>query len=1105
MDSFNSHFTILDLVDHSGNEFSVLFRNDTGTVINHDIKAFQNQINETTAKNVPISEKNEYYSIVLEHFIDKPNVHDQEKSLYLVSPSVDLKGLKVQDYKTCSICFTHFLTGPIVDHIIQCFKKMSGETLSRSAASKRASNDRGFCFITNDGRYLYVLIKPRLSFKIPPPPLDPHLCEDGFVGEYRLDKLFEDKDFAIKCQIIPEVEKLLSDQVFNFLEKKRPVFASHNPVLLLFNTSNIRVGVLSTFSHKRYSASISPVVFLLAVVDEEFAFLLEDFGFDKFNKVLFEKLCADNNHFMSTLMKAIYYCFIDPVQSCYKTSYHRCNIFKSMRCFLNYIVYDGLVAMNRLDISLFKNYENNILVFENAASINMSYHQTLPQNDIIQKGHDTVLIGGARFSVSLFKQMVLKLFDEYNSILSVYLPPDLRDIDSIMTIFTFNVKDDHSNTDHGYTPFDTPFIVNKKMEYLDSFKKNLKGYNIFILTTLLRLSNLVALMIQLTVGPPYRIAELSHIRYRNVGNIKRSLLFCPEQRTFDINLTYNNSKSPSHRYNSFYKSMPPEVAKYLVHLLVVIRPIVDNLLGQEPPLHHLEPIAPEDDIDDLFDDDDDKGIPNDEISCNLDTTLNCYAFVTVTEKLSYSDFTNNLTKLALKHFKQTWRGRTLRQALYFLAVGNVTEPRSEAFRNEIIRMSGLSPDAYNDMFQVKKPDTSLKTQKEISTEWHLALGFGDPLNLSPELSMSAELRLIVSRQEFLSSKKLMDAGRDVMGKAFSFCSQEVERACLHIYSTMDRVLVNTPTGSGKSLTYLLPAWLESKAGSPYITVVVIPSSQLDQAYENTKNILSTRKYQLESDANAFYDTEILIVEMDKYPEFTKILRQFETEEMPRYIRRIVIVDFHLIARGYYCRPYLMNFINSFNKPFSFVFLSATVNQQLFQFTTDDMNRHIECFKERTVNRDILHTQVECTSVPQLVGYIKEHELYGKIVILINNKPVADSLAAKLGCLCFSAKFRLKDPRKAQEVYDSFKNPTNPGDNIIVCTSAFSIDLEGEGVTHAIIAFGTARGSHFQFKCLEVWNTFNESNKGGFAFQDSPIRGFIFFSFSSSSVVIFHFL
>lgn len=1061
MDSFFDHFAIVDLCDNEGFKFSLLVSNTKGTIISP--YNLLDSIKYTSAKGAPFSLKKEYSEFVKDYFAEKPNVHETQ-SIYFVKHGFNFKSIKFRDYKSCSICDEYFLTRSAVDHIISCAATTTGETLDKSDAAAKTIIRKGFFFKTDDGAGLYVILKDSHYYSVPPNPPTPDLIEDAFVREKQLLRYLDDP-LASKCQIPKETNVVLWKAVCDFFQLERAVFTGDNPILLLFLDTNLNDTVLSAGTHLNYAAFVTPILFLLAVVDETFSFLLSDFDLSRFNQLAFERLCCSENLFIPSLIKAIYFCFIVPSKRIFKDSIYRCNVFKSIRWYLVYITYDGLKKLSSNLRATFDWFNKNTIAFEKVSDTNSKYHETLPQNDVRIDGPGKVYVGGTRYTIDMIRLLVDELAKDYNAIIESFLPAQLHNVEGIMNYFCTHVNDDHSNSAHGYTPFEDSKLRDKLVEYLNIFQKFMaEGAENTTLDKLLYLCRLVCIMVQLTVGPPFRVNELSFIRHRNFGTMKRSLYFNSRDRVFNIQLTYNKNNSLSQKYNCYNKCVPTQVSSYLVHMLFVVRPIVLNLFGEEPNVDYndsflnasipnIDDSINSDDLDDQFADDCE--ISDEVTKIELISVIKSYAFVTHSGKISHSHFTTTLNNFSRKYLKEEWKGRSLRQALCVLTVQGIPHMFPNGIEDIIKQAAGHSPDTHDTIYLRASSGDIPSAELAICRSWHQLLGFDHPLFLHSRQSRFYELHNLVLSLNFLGFKEIDKVGRSLFGPDFSFFSPTIREAAQYIYSCLDKVMVNTPTGSGKSLTYLIPALLEKKAGLPFITVIVVPFvALLNDAFNDIKQHINSRIYDNEHDAALFDDTDILFVQVEHFERFRKVLEQFDSQNIRKFIRRIVIDEFHVLQRDWNYRPQLLLVKNSLSLPFSFVFLSATVNAEIFLTIRQKSSTQIECFKDTTVKTNVMHSQINYHDVRLVVGYLRDVKLVpGKIIILLNDKVKAQNLANALKCLYYSSDLRSGDGKKAIEVYERFKSPKSPGDHTIVCTSGFSTGLNIEGITHAIIAHG----------------------------------------------------
>lgn len=920
MRSFDAYFTILDLTDTNGYDFSLLIENATGSVVNHNTQNFRTNINRTSAKAVPVSDRRSYVSIVRKYFADKPNVHKKAKN-YFISPSSDLKGVKIHNYKLCSICNDHFLKRPIVDHVIKCAARINGDHLSRTAASSKTLKHRGFQFITEDKEILYVIIKDSVTNDS----VNREPIQDAFIRNMQLWDFFNNKELAMRSPVGTNFNVPLRKALLGYFEQQGNISYGDDITLRMFRATNTN-NKLTFKTNDEYSKYVAPILHLLAVLDASFSCLLEDLDLNIFNKLMFEKICSPDSGFTADVMKAIYCCFVDPLKNSFRGQNYTCNMFRAIKRYFMYTAYDGLLSMSEYQPKMFICYSKNILALESVSKINNDYHKMLLQNDNIMRGVDDVNIGGACYSVKFIQSFINSLFVEYKSTVNSYLQENARDIDDTMNFFCSKVKDDHSNTQHGYTPFESKILESKQKEYITSFKNYMKeGTETYTLDRLLYLSNLVCLMVELSIGFSYIIPELGSIRYRNVGTMGRTLFFNSTRRTFNISLTHKVGNNPTQVRNSSYRTIPEKVSSFMVHVLFVVRPIVISLF--ETSVRH-STLAEKID-DDLIEVD--RETIDDELNEDLETIMKSYVFITNSGRITSSHFTGTLSKLSVWFIKQKWVGRSLIEALDKL----VRQTIATLYSGDFLR--GTKQATCHGEIYLRY------TAVNSSKIWHRQLGFGSSSTRGDQISTAPHSYKLSRKHGFISLTNLAIAGKLLLGEDFSFFSQEVEEACRHIYSTLDRVMVNTASGSGKSLTYILPAMLEKKTGLPYMTVVVVPfASLLNYAYD-TKDHLNVGIYDNKSDGSAYDETDILFVQIEQYSKFLSDAQQFDSPKFSRYIRRIVVDEFHVLEQDYSYRSSLLDVKESFDLPYSFVFLSATVNDQIFLSIQNKSDTQTKCF------------------------------------------------------------------------------------------------------------------------------------------------------------------
>ncbi|MDN6160180.1 MAG: DEAD/DEAH box helicase, partial [Staphylococcus equorum] len=339
----------------------------------------------------------------------------------------------------------------------------------------------------------------------------------------------------------------------------------------------------------------------------------------------------------------------------------------------------------------------------------------------------------------------------------------------------------------------------------------------------------------------------------------------------------------------------------------------------------------------------------------------------------------------------------------------------------------------------------------ISEGWHSFLGFST-LDHSGEIrdmavyyravteqksrwrmSMNADLRSIL--KELLVSRQA----------TFRHCQESAIKSIMEANSTIQVVL---PTGGGKSLCFMLPAF-HVRAG---VSVVIAPLISLRQDMQRRCQAAGIVCQEWHQNNQPEYAQIILVT-----PE-TALSRRFlsflERLQLKRLLDRVVFDECHvLVNRQDGFRPVLDKLHRLMRFATQFIFLSATLPPKLeapmYQLMGIEETK-VRKFRSSTRRPNISY-RVDSSDVDK-VEFIKKAMVglhNGKLIIYCNTVDLVKNLGEKLGCFIYHAKY---DEKK-----DALWTWADSGDDkpaikrTIVATSALGLGFDMPNVRYIIHA------------------------------------------------------
>jgi superfamily II DNA helicase RecQ len=330
--------------------------------------------------------------------------------------------------------------------------------------------------------------------------------------------------------------------------------------------------------------------------------------------------------------------------------------------------------------------------------------------------------------------------------------------------------------------------------------------------------------------------------------------------------------------------------------------------------------------------------------------------------------------------------------------------------------------------------TSRDKFRTVSRAWHSLLGCGS-LRREEDVSKSDKAvteQQVVRRWELLRQSDPLVQLRELFSPQAEFRPKqdEVLRA---VYDGVSPILAIMPTGSGKSLSFILPASYEFSG----TTIVVTPllALQQDMLRRTTKLSIPARVWTKGSDDT---NTKIVFVtpESARTEDFLSYFHRLRTTGQ---IDRIVFDECHIFSDDDITfRPAIKELVSLFQFNVRLVFLTATlpVSQELPFWQLLGLQRVLA----RTVRADTTRRNLAYTvSYVPLHDRLAEMERYiqlaakAKIIIYCRRKQTATTLAAQLGCPYYFSSY--EDKKASLEDFVAAEQ------GVIVTTNALGLGID----------------------------------------------------------------
>lgn len=332
-----------------------------------------------------------------------------------------------------------------------------------------------------------------------------------------------------------------------------------------------------------------------------------------------------------------------------------------------------------------------------------------------------------------------------------------------------------------------------------------------------------------------------------------------------------------------------------------------------------------------------------------------------------------------------------------------------------------------------------------STDWHRFLGFQSAVEAAldnkkrtkaPFESEADEARM--ERLERLGKMDTVAQLRRIKGNKAAFRGSQ-KQAIEAIVAGKSPVVAVMPTGAGKSMLFMLPAWAE-QGGT---TVVVVPLISLRghmiQRCQELGISCAEWNSRCPPDAAAIVFVTPESAVKEAFGTFLNRLRS------TRQLDRIVIDECHIVLnRRYTFRKEMQQLGRLAAAETQMVLLTATLppSEQDELFRRMHFER-AEVFRDPTTRTNIAYHTIKFgkfvkkkeaeSMIVQLVQRKQDKYRAGRIIVYTNSKPKADALAKQLGCHAYHADAVGKDSMLADF--------TSGRKRVVVATSALGMGVD----------------------------------------------------------------
>lgn len=334
--------------------------------------------------------------------------------------------------------------------------------------------------------------------------------------------------------------------------------------------------------------------------------------------------------------------------------------------------------------------------------------------------------------------------------------------------------------------------------------------------------------------------------------------------------------------------------------------------------------------------------------------------------------------------------------------------------------------------------------RQISQEWHQFLGFASAIQSIANTTITPfQDTAQGSQMERWTRTQAMDVDRSLqqmMGPSAVF--RESQRAIIQsIVQRQSPIVAIMPTGAGKSLLFMLPAWM-SRGGT---TIVVVPLVALRADLQQRCQTLGISCVEWDSRRPVDGASVVLVTPESALSETFQIF--LNRTQWTRELDRIVIDECHIILQeGYDFRKQMAQLGALVHAETQLVLLTATLPRESEALLCQRMHldsHTIQWFRRRTSRSNVAYHVIEIgarepvhTVSEQMIQWIQQRVrqvAMGKVVIYANTVATVQQIAHALSCPAFSSRAVDKPGMLA-----SFRKQ-NPG--LIVATSALGTGID----------------------------------------------------------------
>lgn len=338
-------------------------------------------------------------------------------------------------------------------------------------------------------------------------------------------------------------------------------------------------------------------------------------------------------------------------------------------------------------------------------------------------------------------------------------------------------------------------------------------------------------------------------------------------------------------------------------------------------------------------------------------------------------------------------------------------------------------------------------QYRVSKEWHAALGFQPATKPDESLDLPKPKPKIKDMADRIQCnyKRLL---RENFGKQAVFRPLQ-EKVIRAIMSGETVVAFIAGTGSGKSLTFLLPACFPGYGQ----TIVIVPLAALrhDIAEQCKQHSIRVSVW---ADGHCDQSASIILAtpECIAQPSFVEMAQRLSSTGS---LERIVVDEFHyVLLPDHTYRPHLLDLRKVTQFGVRLTLLSATIpaQQQVDAFRLLGVPTDTIPFRVST-SRPNLAWQVQTINlsskenIPDMAEYVRaQHQQHGKVLVYCDTTTLVEALSSQIQCGKFHGKMPLGERQASQDAFS-----TAP-DGILVATTAFLVGVHVPNI-RAVLWFG----------------------------------------------------